>query len=69
VTDDDLVRLLRAAVPPVVVETPARDMWPGLVERIENREPWAWFDIGLAVALAFVLSAFPEWLPLLAYHF
>ena len=69
-TDDlQLAALLRTAVPPVGSRTPARDLWPRLVRRAQQRRRWTWLDIGLAAAVAGALVVWPDVLLVLAYHF
>ena len=68
-TDDRVLeQLLRSAFPPAPEPGPSRDRWPLVVKRIQARQPWSWFDVGLAAAVTFALLIFPEWLPLLMYH-
>ncbi len=68
-TDDErLERLLRAALPPVPDAPLARDLWPAVVSRGEQRLPWTWLDLGLTALVATVLLLFPDCLWLLAYH-
>ena len=68
-TDDDLERLLRAAVPPVDASGPRSDLWPSLGRRLDAPPQWAWIDLGLVAAVGAALVRFPEWVSLLAYHF
>lgn len=69
-TDDTkIVALLRSALPPVVTAEPSPDMWPRIVKRSRERQPWSWVDIGLAAAVALALVMRPDLLMLLAYHF
>jgi hypothetical protein len=68
-TDDELERLVRAAIPPVDAGEPRSDRWPALVARLDARRDWQWIDLGLAAAVVGALAVFPEWLTLLAYHF
>jgi hypothetical protein len=67
--DDSLAGALRSAMPPVVPQALAHDLWPLVVRRGRNRQPWSWVDVGLAVAAAAGLLARPDLLLLLAYHF
>jgi hypothetical protein len=68
-TDDDLERLLRAAVPPVETSGPRSDLWPALGRRLDAPPQWAWIDLGLAAAVVAALVMFPDWVSLLVYHF
>ena len=67
-TDDELIRLLKAAVPPTVERRSSRDLWPLVVDRFETRAAWSWLDIGLAAVVAILLMMFPKCFLLLAYH-
>jgi hypothetical protein len=66
--DDRLAQLLRSALPPTRAPGPSRDLWPLVVHRMETPRRWSWLDVTLAVVVAIVLTIFPEWLSLLAYH-
>ena len=66
--DDRLQELLRAAMPPLSVGEPQRDVWPLIVERMDRRARWTALDVGLAVAATAALFMFPEWILLIAYH-
>ena len=68
-TDDDLERLIRAAIPPVDATGPESDLWPAVARRVNAPPPWAWIDLGLVAAVGAALAMFPEWISLLAYHF
>jgi hypothetical protein len=67
-TDDELIRLLKAAVPATVERRPARDLWPLVVARVRVPARSYWLDIGLAAGVILALLLFPEYVPLLAYH-
>ena len=68
-TDDELERLVHAAMSPVDAHGPRSDLWPALVARVDARREWRWVDLGLAAAVLAALVRFPEWMTLLAYHF
>ena len=68
-TDDELTRLLRTAIPPATADEPRTDLWPSLVRRIEPRPRWLWIDLTLAVAIAVAPVIIPEWVSLLAFYF
>lgn len=68
-TDDELERLVRAAMPPVDPDELRSDVWPALAARLDARRAWPWLDLGLAAAVLAVLVFFPEWTTLLAYQF
>ena len=67
-TDERLKRLLRTSIPPSGDGSPSHDLWPRVATRLEQKSRWSYVDLGLAVAAAFALAAFPEWLWLLSYH-
>ena len=66
--DDGLKAFLRSVYPAVIDDTPSRDLWPGLVERLEAPVVWSWFDLTLLAAVAATLLLFPEKAWLLAFH-
>lgn len=65
--DDALGKLLREARPPIRDDAPRRDVWPSLVERLDERTRWSLTDVGLGIAAVVALLMFPGWLWLL-YH-
>ena len=67
--DDDLKRLLKAALPPVADAEPRRDLWPELRRRVDG-EPagFAWLDWLLAAGAAAWLLLFPTAIPAFLYH-
>jgi hypothetical protein len=67
-TEELLKDLLRSALPPAAGQGPSRDLWPLVVNRIQARAGWAWFDISLAAGVAIMLLMFPKALFVLAYH-
>lgn len=67
-TDDELERLLRAALRRTTVRGPSRDLWPAIVERGRASAGWSWLDAGLAAIAALLLLLRPDWIWLLAYH-
>ena len=68
-TDDELERLVHAAMSPVDPNEPRSDVWPALVTRLDAPRDWQWIDLGLAAAVLGALVLFPEWATLLVYHF
>ena len=68
-TDDELERLVHAAIAPVDAHEPRSDRWPALAARLDARREWQWVDLGLAAAVLGALALFPDWVTLLAYHF
>ena len=67
-TDERLKELVRASLLPSPIDGPARDVWPHIAARLEQRPRWSYLDLGLAAAAATALAIFPEWFWLLAYH-
>jgi len=67
-TDDELQRLLRSTFSRSGDQAPSRDLWPFVMAQIRAPMKWSRFDIGLAAIITIVLTMFPEWLLLLAYH-
>ena len=67
-TEERLRDLLRSALPPTAGRRPSRDLWPLVVDRIQARGDWAWFDISLAAGVTIMLLIFPKALFVLAYH-
>lgn len=60
---------LRAAMPPVNRTELTRDLWPGLLQKMNEpqlRIPW--FDWALAALAAAALLFFPGVIPALLYH-
>ena len=67
--DDDLKRLLKAALPPVEDEDPRRDLWPDVRRRMESAPGgFAGLDWLLAAGAAAWLLLFPTAIPALLYH-
>ena len=66
-TDERLGELVRTAIPPTDDDA-ARDLWPAVIGRIDQRTRWSALDLGLAAAATAALLVFPEWLFLLLYH-
>lgn len=67
-TDEQLAERLRAALPPTRNVAARRDLWPVLMERLEERPRWSLLDLGLCAGVAVALFVFPEWLLPLVYH-
>jgi hypothetical protein len=71
--EDRTKTLLRWAVPPIEDGTgPARDLWPGVLRRMDARHTehagWLWFDCALAVGLVAMLAIFPASIPVILYY-
>jgi hypothetical protein len=67
-TDDRLGQLLRETLPPTQDSAPQNDLWPSLVERLDEGPRWSRLDVALGVAALLALAVFPEWLLPLVYH-
>jgi hypothetical protein len=67
-TDEQLARSLRAALPAVSAPAPSRDVWPSIVERTNRQARWSLTDWSLAAVIIAGLLLFPEWFWFLAYH-
>ncbi|MGA8153466.1 MAG: hypothetical protein WB952_21120 [Terriglobales bacterium] len=66
--DDKIVELLKQSIGPVDCE-PQRDLWPHLLDRLQERAaPVPWFDWALLAALALWLCFAPGGIPVLLYH-
>ena len=68
-SDDEVLRtLLRAALPPVHQDRPARDVWPRVVARTSTSPTWTVADWSAAAIIVGALLLFPKWFWFLAYH-
>lgn len=65
----ELAEKLRDAVPPLPQPKLSRDLWPAMLQKM-NQPPFrvAWFDWLLAAVAAAVLVFFPGAIPALLYH-
>jgi hypothetical protein len=66
--DEDLSRLLRAAIPPVPEAAPRQDLWPAMEHRLTGARRVNLLDLAVAAAVAYALLAVPGAFWLLAYH-
>ena len=66
--DDDLAGLVRRALPPIGDADPRHDLWPHVIDRLDDRPLWSILDFSLAAAIVVTLLMFPEWLLVLVYH-
>lgn len=66
---EQMRKLLKAAVPPLIDAEPRRDLWPQMLRRLDSgpaRVPWwDWALLGGAIAAT---CAFPGVLPALLFH-
>jgi hypothetical protein len=70
---DRIKTLLREALPPIEDSAgPARDLWPGLLRRMDAQPAahsgWLWFDCALAVGLVAMIAVFPASIPVILYY-
>lgn len=67
--DEKLRELLRRAIAPVADPELKHDLWPQMLQKLDEqgiRVPW--FDWALIALLAVLLLLFPEAIPVLAFH-
>ena len=67
-TDEELIRMLKSAVPPTAGRGPSRELWPVVASRVQSRPPSSVFDIGIAILAVILLLLFPRAAWLIAYH-
>ncbi len=67
-TDELIKDLLRSALPPASRQSPSRDLWPQVVNRIEASPAWSWLDTSVAVGVTIPLLVFPKAILLIAFH-
>jgi len=66
---DRLKRLLQKAIPPIEDSTPGRDLWPGMLRKMEReRMEVHWLDWALAALLAGWILFYPAAILGLLYH-
>lgn len=66
--DDELQRLLQAALSPVDPAAQTRDVWFELRDRLDSRPRWSLVDTALAAGILIALLLVPEALFVLALH-
>jgi hypothetical protein len=68
--DDRLKKLLREALPPIEGESePARDLWPDLLRRMDEKPATTpWFDWALLAGLVGLAAFFPTAIPVFLYY-
>jgi hypothetical protein len=67
-TDDELEKHLREALAPTSDSPARRDLWPALMQRLDERPRWSLIDVGLGIAAAVALLISPDRLWLIAFH-
>jgi hypothetical protein len=65
--DDDLIRQLKAAVPPWR-DDEERDLWPRMERRIQEAPRFGWFELALAASILLTLAVRPELIPMLLWN-
>ena len=66
---DDLKKLLKDAHPAAQGSELRRDLWPAMLQRLDQRTLRVpWWDWALLAALAGMLCVFPGIIPALLYH-
>ena len=66
---DRLRNALRQALPPITSTEPARDLWPRMLQRLDERAiRTSWLDWALLALLLVWVLVFPETIPGLLYH-
>ncbi|MDR3727327.1 MAG: hypothetical protein P4K86_09825 [Terracidiphilus sp.] len=67
---DRMKKLLQQALPPMEGDPePGRDLWPGVLGRMEARPATLpWFDWALLAGLAALAAFFPASIPLFLYY-
>jgi hypothetical protein len=68
--DEDLRDLLKRAIRPAGNTELRRDLWPEMLQRLDQRQPIGvpWFDWVLAALASAALIFFPGVIPALLYH-
>ena len=66
---DRLKRLLQQAIPPAGDSTPGRDLWPQMLQKMEQKSMEVhWFDWALAALLVIWVLFYPEGVLRFLYH-
>jgi hypothetical protein len=65
-----LKNLLQQALPPVEADAePGRDLWPGVLRKLDARPAApSWFDLALAGGLVALAAFFPASIPVFLYY-
>jgi hypothetical protein len=70
--DRDLREILKQAIAPVTATELRRDLWPQMLQRLDQRQQQtirvSWYDWALAALAAAALLLFPGAIPALLYH-
>ena len=66
---DDLKKLLKDVLPPAHRAELGRDLWPAMLQRLDQRALRVpWWDWALLATLVAMLCFFPGMIPALLYH-
>ena len=65
-----IASMLRQSLPPIEDPEagPARDLWPQLLARMDQKPAVPWFDWAMLAGLAAILLFFPASVPVLLYY-
>jgi hypothetical protein len=68
--DTELRELLKQSIAPLKDAELRRDLWPQMLQRLEQQQPIRvpWFDWALAAVAGAALFFFPGVIPALLYH-
>jgi hypothetical protein len=68
--DTELRELLKQSIAPIKDAELRRDLWPQMLQRLEQQQPIRvpWFDWALAAVAGAALFLFPGVIPALLYH-
>jgi hypothetical protein len=68
--DTELRELLKQSIAPIKDAELRRDLWPQMLQRLEQQQPIRvpWFDWALAAVAGAALLFFPGVIPALLYH-
>lgn len=62
-------KLLQEALPRVNADAePARDLWPAVLHRLDERQTMPWLDVALAGGLVALVALFPAAIPVFLYY-
>jgi hypothetical protein len=67
-SDVELGRTLRAALPRAAVHRPPRDLWPEVIQRAQQPPRWSLADYSAAAIVAITLLMFPKGFWFVAFH-
>jgi hypothetical protein len=67
-TDVELARALRAALPRVTAQRPPHDVWPDVIRRLHQPPRWSLADWSAAAIVVITLWMLPKWFWFVAFH-